>query len=339
MPRTQDELAEALGVDKTTVQGWESGRRPLTSTQAGNLRAISRTLLRLGAPSMMLTLLNEAVDADAVIAHALSGPPSVTLSQHPLTNWVFTRDTAHMLAWALNGTSPAALPASAPKGRRGPARSSPLLDPSDQQAFYDHMRRAAELADHAGESGALLRRQALYLCSYDKAPDTRSWLANMRRHAPGIRSGWTPHWADSRSVAASLTRHGDREPLYAFIRNGMGDETGEFANLNYWAYWLGIDQLPRSDDTFMIDRSDTTWDGLALLRKLADRLAPDLGCIDLNAHTVWALLSSRRGLLLADPHLNRLLTNQVTVLLDGAGISPQTRREMESVHYGLTLHT
>ncbi|MFJ6463490.1 helix-turn-helix domain-containing protein [Streptomyces sp. NPDC091387] len=59
VPRTQDELAEALGVDKTTVQGWESGRRPLTSTQAGNLRAISRTLLRLGAPRCALD------DADA----------------------------------------------------------------------------------------------------------------------------------------------------------------------------------------------------------------------------------------------------------------------------------
>ncbi|MGW0962568.1 transcriptional regulator [Streptomyces gelaticus] len=161
----------------------------------------------------------------------------------------------------------------------------------------------------------------------------------MRRHTAGICSGWTPHWADTRSVAASLTRHGDRETLYAFIRNGMGDETGEVANLNYWAYWLGIDQLPRSDDTFMIDRSDTTWDGLALLRKLADRLAPDLGCVDLNAHTVWALLASRRGLLTADPHLNRLLADQVTVLLDGDAISAQTRREMESVHYGLSLHT
>ncbi|MCX4970467.1 helix-turn-helix domain-containing protein [Streptomyces sp. NBC_00654] len=339
VPRTQGELAEALGVDTTTVQGWESGRRPLTSTHAGNLRAISRTLLRLGAPSLMLMLLDEAVDADAVIAHALSGPPALVVSQHPLAGWVFTRNTTHMLAWALNGTQPAALPTPEAPKRRGPSRSSPLLAPTDRLAFYDHMRRAAELADHVGEDGALLRRQALYLCSYDTAHDTRAWLADMRRHNPGPRSGWTPHWADTRSVAASLTRHGDREPLYAFIQNGMGDETGEVANLNYWAYWLGIDQLPRPDDTFMIDRSDTTWDGLALLRKLADRLSPDLACIDLNAHTVWALLASRRGLLAADPHLNRALAQQVTTLLDGDSISSQTRREMESVHYGLTLHT
>lgn len=339
IPRTQGELAEALGVDTTTVQGWESGRRPLTSTQAGNLRAISRTLLRLGAPSLMLTLLDEAVDADAVITHALTGPPAPETRRHPLAGWVFTRNTTHMLAWALNGTNPAALPGQGATKRRGPSRSSPILDPVDRRAFYDHMRRAAELADHAGEDGALLRRQALYLCSYDTAPDTRSWLADMRRHSPGLRSGWTPHWADTRSVAASLTLHGDREPLHAFIRDGMGDETGEVANLNYWAYWLGIDQLPRSDDTFMIERCDTTWDGLALLRKLADRLSPNLACVDLNAHTVWALLASRRGLLAADLHLNRTLSEQVTTLLDGNTISSHTRREMESVHYGLTLHT
>ncbi|MFE1404269.1 hypothetical protein ACFW5D_11515 [Streptomyces sp. NPDC058770] len=68
------------------------------------------------------------------------------------------------------------------------------------------------------------------------------------------------------------------------------------------------------------------------------RAVVDLGCIDLNAHTVWALLASRRGLLTADPHLNRLLVDRVAVLLDSSAISSQTRRELESVHYGLTLH-
>ncbi|MFE9398273.1 helix-turn-helix domain-containing protein [Streptomyces flavidovirens] len=85
IPHTQEELAEALDIDKTTLQGWESGRRPLTATKAGNLRAVSRALLRLGAPARMLTLLDESVDADAVITHALAGPPSPILSQHPLS--------------------------------------------------------------------------------------------------------------------------------------------------------------------------------------------------------------------------------------------------------------
>ncbi|MFE9398272.1 transcriptional regulator [Streptomyces flavidovirens] len=212
------------------------------------------------------------------------------------------------------------------------------MSAADRYLFFSHMRRAAELAGSAGEPAALLRRQALYLCSYDTAPDTGSWLADMRRRDPRPSTGWTPHWADTRSVAASLTRHGDREPLYSFIRHGMGDETGEFANLNYWAYWLGVDRIPSPDDTFMIKRSGSSWDGLTLLRKLTDRLAPDLGCIDLNAHSVWALLTARRGLLAADPELNRVLDNRVTALLDSGAISTQTRRELDSVHYGLILN-
>lgn len=176
VPRTQDELAEALGVDKTTVQGWESGRRPLTSTQAGNLRAISRTLLRLGAPSLMLTLLDEAVDADAVITHALSGPPSSTLSHHPLSSWVFTRDTTHMLAWALKGVPPAALPAPAPKSRRGPSRSSPLLDPSDRQAFLTT----------CGEPPNSQTTQGRGVPCYAARPSTCARTTQLRTHERGL---------------------------------------------------------------------------------------------------------------------------------------------------------
>ncbi|WP_345036018.1 helix-turn-helix transcriptional regulator [Streptomyces sannanensis] len=340
IPRTQQELAEALSVDKATIQGWESGRRPLTATQAGKLRTVSRTLLRLGASSHMLALLNEAMDADTVIAHALAGPPAQDIASHPLANWVFTRSTTHMLAWALTGTPPEALPSAELPRRRGPSPASPLLPHTELRAFYDHMRRAAELGDHAGESGALLRRQALYVCSYDDAADTRDWLADMRRRSRPPRAGqWTPHWADTRSVAASLTRHGDPDPLHAFIRQGMGDETGEIANLNYWANWLGVDLTTHANDTFMVEQSHTAWDGLALLRRLTDRLAPNLACIDLNAHTVWSLLAARRGLLAADPNLNRVLDERVTTLLDSSTISAQTRRELEEVHYGLTLHT
>ncbi|WP_299535362.1 DNA-binding transcriptional regulator [uncultured Streptomyces sp.] len=338
IPLTQPGLAEALGVDSTTIQGWESGRRPLTATRAGTLRSITRKLIQLGAPAEVLRLLDEAVDADAIVSHAMSGPPTNRMSDHPLSGWVFTRNTTHLLAWALNGTPPAALPAQPARRRHGPTASSPLLPADERAAFFAHMRRAAELADQAGVSGALLRRQALYLSSYDRATDTHRWLADMRKttHHP---KGWTLHWADTRSLAASLTRHGDNEPMQAFIRHGMGTETGEIANLNYWAYWLGIDRIPRSDDTFMVDTTGGHWDGLTLLRGLTNRLTPGLGCIDLNAHSVWALLTARRGLLAADPSLNTELSTRVSALLDGNSISAQTRRELEAVHYGLNLHT
>ena len=337
--RTQVQLAEDLHMDVTSVQGWESGRRPLAATQTGKLREVRRTLLRLGADPALLVLLDEALDADAVLSHALAGPPAEDVRGHPLFSWVVTRDTTHMLAWALTGATPAAVPAAAsPALRRGPVAESPLLGFPQRRAVFTHMRHAAELAHRAGERGALLRRQALYLCSYDDAADTGAWLAEMRRQLPPLRGGhWTPYWADQRSVAASLTRHGDTDAINAFIADGMGG-LGEQANLNYWAYWLSLDRVPQADDTFMITRPLGSWDGLALLRRLANRLAPDLGCIDLNVHSVWALLSARRGLLAADPCLNDDLTRRVGILLENDVVSRQTRTELESVHYGLKLH-
>ncbi|MFC1413886.1 helix-turn-helix domain-containing protein [Streptacidiphilus sp. N1-12] len=337
--RTQVQLAEDLRMDATSVQGWESGRRPLTATQTGKLREVRRTLLRLGADPTLLVLLDDALDADAVLSHTLAGPPAADIRGHPLFSWVITRDTTHMLAWALNGITPAAIPnASTPTRRRGPVADSPLLGSPERRTFFAHMRRAAELAHHAGEQGALLRRQALYLCSYDDAPDTGAWLAEMRRQLPPPRRGrWSPYWADQRSVAASLTRHGDTDAINAFIAEGMGD-LGEQANLNYWAYWLSLDRVPQADDTFMITRPAGSWDGLALLRRLTNRLAPSLGCIDLNVHSVWALLTARQGLLAADPRLNNELNQRVGVLLDSDVVSRQSRAELESVHYGLKLH-
>jgi transcriptional regulator with XRE-family HTH domain len=49
IPRTQYELAEELGVDSTTVQGWESGRRPLTAIPSAQFLTLRRHLLRTGA--------------------------------------------------------------------------------------------------------------------------------------------------------------------------------------------------------------------------------------------------------------------------------------------------
>lgn len=246
-----------------------------------------------------------------------------------------------MIAWALTGEQPAAVPKSpdgAPK-RRGPVPDSPMLGVSERRRFFDHLRRFAEIADRAGPEGVLLRRQALYLCSYDSSADTAAWLADMRKRKPPrlAYSSWSPEWADARSLATSLTRYGDRQVLHAFIERGLSSEAGEAANLNYWAYWLDHDRLPRSDDSFMADDSPCRWDPGALLRSLADRLDPDLGCVDLNVHSVWALVGSRPGLLATDSGLARDLEWRVSRLLDSGQVSHRARRELEAVHYGLKL--
>lgn len=288
----------------------------------------------------MIMQLDQALDADSIINFVVDGPAVQRADDHPLASWVLTRDTTHMLAWALTGGVPASLPKTEKIPRRGPAPGSPKLPRDELEAFFSQMRRAAELAQQSGDEAALLRRQALYLCSYDISADTAAWLADVRRRTPRTHSpGWSPDWADARSVATSLTRHGDNDALAAFMSTGMGDEAGEAANLNYWAYWLGIDSLPKSDDHFMVAAPAQSWDALALLRGLTDRLKPGLGAIDLNVHSVWALLALRRGILTADSELSRHLQNQVTALLDSDGISPQARQELVSVHYGLKLTT
>ena len=80
----------------------------------------------------------------------------------------------------------------------------------------------------AGEQGAL-----------DQAPGTRQWLADMHRtDQRALRSvkGWSVTWPLARSTASALTRVGDPEPMRRFITGQLGDDTGETANLNYWAF-------------------------------------------------------------------------------------------------------
>jgi hypothetical protein len=107
------------------------------------------------------------------------------------------------------------------------------------------------------------------------------------------------------------------------------------ANLNYWAHWLGLDRLPRSDDSFMADPAPRSWDPGALLRSLVDRLDPALGCVELNVHSVWALVASHPGLLATDHRQD--LRRRVSVLLDSDRVSRRARRELDSLHYGLRL--
>lgn len=344
IPRTQASMAEALGVDLNTWQGWESGRRPVAHMRVGALLELRRRLPALGADPRLVGLLDAAMDADRIIASGLDGGRDADGQggPHPLAGWVHTRDTAHMLAWALTGTAPPALAGLAPAPRRGPVAAAPLLAPADRKVFFDRLRESAELAAGQGGRGVLLHRQALYLASYDQGSDAAAWTAQALHGRRDVlaRRGWSPHWAEARSTATALARLGDPQPLLDFIERAVADDdTAEAANLNYWAYWLGAYAVPQADDTFMRDRELTGWDPVTLLRALARGIHLAPGYVDLYAHSLWALLSAFPWLPQAAGRLGAPLHGKVAELLDGAELSERSRRELGSVAYVLRQHT
>ncbi|MER7043805.1 XRE family transcriptional regulator [Streptomyces jumonjinensis] len=333
--RTQAGMAEALRVDLGTVQGWESGRRPLANMKAGSLLALRRRLPAFGADPQVVRLLEAAMDADRVIEAGLAGPDRDPV--HPLGQWVHTRETAHMIAWALTGTPPPSLAHPTPS-RRGPVAKGPLLPVPERTAFFSHLRTAAESASRIEESGVLLGRQALYLTSYDQSADAASWTAHAlhaRRGVLGAR-GWTPQWAEARSTAAALARLGDPQPLLDFIeRSVIDDDVAEAANLTYWAYWLGALAEPQANDHFMRDRGLAAWDPITLMRCLVYGIHQAPGYVDLYIHSLWALLTAHRWLPMASPEIAGQLSERALQLLDSGRISSRSKRELSAVYYVL----
>ncbi|MQS07335.1 helix-turn-helix domain-containing protein [Streptomyces alkaliphilus] len=334
IPATQSGLAERLGVDLATMQGWESGRRPLMNMKAGALLDLRRRLPAIGADPVLVHLMDAAMDADRVITSTLD-PPGGSADQHPLAVWVHTRATAHMIAWSLNGTPPRTLPRLPPPRRRGAVPPGPVLTAAEREEFFENLRATTESAHRAGDSAPLLRRQALYLASYDRGPGGSAWTAHALHARRGVLSsrGWTPHWPEARSTATALARQGDPQPLIDFIDRALvDDDVGEAANLNYWAYWLGAAPGPQADDRFMHHR-DPAWDPITLLRLLITGLHEAPGYIDLYVHSLWALLHAHPWLPQAVPSLVTELDLRAQRLLDGGRISGRSRRELEAVHY------
>ncbi|MGW7008234.1 helix-turn-helix domain-containing protein [Streptomyces sp. NPDC054933] len=339
IPMVQAEFAEILGVDLATIQGWESGRRPLANVKAGTLLALLRRLPALGADQLLVRLIDAAMDADRIIGTALD--PPLRIAEHPLAGWVHNREMAHMIAWAVNGTPPPAIGAREIPARRGPVANAPILPAAERTELFGHLRAMAEAASNASGDGMLLRRQALYLASYDRSPDAPAWTTHTLHNRRGVLSmrGWTDHWAEARSIAAALARQGDMQPLRDFIERSLADDDiGEAANLNYWAYWLGATPQTEPDDHFMTDRHLTGWDPVTLLRRLTQGMHEAPTYVDLYAHSVWALLTAYPWLSQADPTAATALAERATYALDAQALSSRSRRDFGAVQYLLREH-
>ncbi|MBK3624895.1 helix-turn-helix domain-containing protein [Streptomyces sp. MBT49] len=330
---TQEEAAELLRVSTDTIAGWETGRRPLTAVPVGQMLTLRHRLMRLSTAPALLQALDRALEADVLLSSVLGddGPAE----ESPLGAMVMQRELAEVLAWPLNGIAPRqirALP-TPPRPRRGPAPPGPRLTAVEQRAFFGRMRRTAEQA--RGDGQFLLRRQALYLSGYDAAGDTADWLAHQQRtERPG---DWLTSWLNGRSVAAVAARQGDRDRMTHFIDTALLDnEQGESANLAYWAYWVGETTTPQLSDDFIADDSLGPWTGDRLLAHLVDGLAPVHGYVDLNIHSVWALLQVRPNLLRSGVAA-RALRERLPIMLDSRELSARGRRELESIRYAIRL--
>ena len=341
---TQETLAEHLGVDTNTVQGWESGRRSLTGTRVATLVQVRHRLRQLGADPRLLSALDDAAEADYVLAYALGTEPDKSQpAAHPLACWVPKGSFAYMLAWPFTGQRPIAFEHQALRSRRGPVAQAPALTAEERMRFFQHLRVTAERS-HADREldetgGTLLRRNVYYSLSWNQSNETMAWLRELEQREAG-RLGrfdtWSPSWTAARSLVVARARQGDKEPLRHFIRTALSSDACQAANLNYWAYWIGETTETYSSDEFMAGDLGA-WPGMALLRRFADNLDSTESLVDLYIHSLWALLERRGRLLDADPQLARALAHRGEMLLGEGGLSGQSRRELEQVHYGVRL--
>lgn len=338
---TQQGFAETFGIDIASVQGWESGRRPLSAVRSGDLARLRIQLIRRGVSPKLFAVLNDALEADLVINYAIGaggkvGPPD----HHPLAATVHRRDLTNLITWPFNGILPTQLRELINPGRpkrRGPSPTQPNLGADETSRFFEHLRAVADRCRDNQEN--LLRRQSVYLLSFDTADGTRQWL--LQEHTRAVhqagRAASSVTWSAVRSAAIGLTRYGQKEPLQAFVASGLRNHHHEVANLNYWAYWLGEVRDIHIDDSFMHDVHPSSWDGAHLLSHLINRINPEADQLDLNVRTLWQLLLARPYLLTERPELRALVSARVTETLDCHDLEKQARQEFSDVAYAIRL--
>jgi hypothetical protein len=282
-----------LGVDRNTIQAWESGRRSLTGTRVATLVQLRHRLRQLGGDPRLLTAMDDAAEADYVLAYALATEPDESQpAAHPLACWVPKRSFAYMLAWPFTGQRPIALEHQALGSRRGPVAEAPGLTAEERMRFFQHLRVTAERS-HADDgldetSGTLLRRNVYYSLSWNPSSETTAWLRELEQREErrlGRFDTWSPSWTAARSLVVARARQGDKEPLRHFIRTALNSDACQAASLNYWAYWIGETTDTYSSDEFMAGDLGP-WPGMALLRRFVANLVATEPLADLEQRPV-----------------------------------------------------
>jgi hypothetical protein len=335
---TQDLLAEALGVDTSTVQAWESGRRPLAAMQTGEFLRVRTFLARVGASASIGRHLHEAIEADIVLATAVdAGARWIDPDQHPLAAGVHRRSLTNLVTWPITGILPAQLATFESKTRRrGPVASRPVLHADEQRQFFAHMLTIAEQANQPEH--ALLRRQAVYLLGFDTSPQTTNWLRAEWRRASRRRpaDADVPRLLETRSASVALASMGDADVLRDFVAT-LSSRRADQANLNYWAYWIGELTDDQVDDGFMLAADPRSWGGMRLLNHLTHRLDPTSGHLPLNLHTLHTLVASRPSILTDWPHVRAPLSEAIDRATASDGLTRAERDQFAGLHYALRI--
>ncbi|MGH4004372.1 MAG: helix-turn-helix domain-containing protein, partial [Pseudonocardiaceae bacterium] len=326
---TQVQLAEQFSVDVASVQGWESGRRPLAALRAADLVRLRSQLLRCGAQPTSLAMLEDAIQADLIIADTVqAGGQLIEANKHPLGAAVHQCKLTNLITWPFTGIVPVPLrDLVTVRARRGPVPDRPALTEDERARFFDHLLVTADANPH---EYALPRRQSIYLLGFDTRTSTADWLRAEQPRAlrDAGHTDHVPSWVIVRSSAVALAYAGDREPLRDFLRHALDTDQMERANLNYWAYWVGEIDGIQVDDGFMVRVDPRDWSGVRLLGHLLERLHPGSGEAELDIHTVWALLLAHPALLSDHPGLRSAATSTVDKLAADRDLSAQARREL-----------
>ncbi|MEU4392227.1 helix-turn-helix domain-containing protein [Kribbella sp. NPDC023855] len=334
---TQADLAERLGVDISTIQGWESGKRPLTAQRAADLLRLKTRLTMLGAAPSVVASFQNAIEADGILTLAIAaGAQPINIDMNPLAAAVHRRNLVHMITWPFTGIAPPHLRNLPSAPGRGPVSKHPSLTHENQARFFDHLLATVD-SKNAAQS-PVLQRQAMYLLGFDPRSGSAEWLSSKHRRAFTVRIASTnlPAGIAARSATIALARRGDSDPLRYFIKHTLNSEPHAAANLAYWAYWLGEITESYADDSYLIAGvDDYAWSGGRLADHLLQHLDDSVHS-HLNIHSLWVLVLAKPDLLRGNQELRQRTARRVEHALD-AGFDGETRDELVNLRCAVQL--